>query len=320
MFVIEEDPSARNTSKKSYGGSKTSRLDPTHQTSHVGYGASSNIHSLDNETSRLATHTPLVYNTPHHSTSSDSRKANKSRFKKYAGAKTTYGDVSSGSSYTPQANYKSDRYKNVSNPSPKHSVYTPSYTDYSSSTPKYSGIATSTRPYAGVADSRYTTGVNHKDYNRYRPDANYHKDYGSKSSHGGGSASGTPSTSYYQPVSSRPYGATYQSHYADAKPAVTDSKSPYRQPELPTAKPDTYDHNNQQSLLQKEDTPEHNVSASIEEKSTKYGGKYQTSDGRIYYGGKPKKYSSKKSKRYQNRRKTMHGDQYQPEKSDRPSV
>ena len=295
-----------------------------YQGSHTNYNPSSNPYTLDQEPSRPVSNYPATYPTPHTSTSGSSytphhttthspasSKKSKSRFRKYTGAKTSYGDIGGGG-YSSHPNYESDRYKNLGygKPTSKHSQYTPS-------APKYTGATTGSYSttdgkYGGHGTSSYS------DYHRYRPDSGYHKDYGSSgaTTHTHSNPTYTSGTSYYQPVSSRPYGAQshYQPQYADIKPSVVDTRpSAQHQPDSPAARP-------QQSLRQKEDTPEHNVSASIEEKASKYGGKYQTSDGKIYYGGKPKKYSSKKSKKYHNRRKTLHGDQFPPEKSDRPSV
>ena len=339
--MIEEDPNAKKASKKAYGGSHTTRFDyPEHVPHSDNYsyntGASTNRYHMNHDVNKHPTaysmysnphatscttayHHPHsisstgTYNNPHVYSNSQSSlgsgsKKPKSRFKKYAGAKTSYGDMG-GSSYTSQPNYESGRYMNSGyggSHVSKHNQYAPSYTEY---TPAKQSAASSTG-YQSGANARYGGTTNYSDYNRYHGDTGYHKDYGSGSTHPAYSSS----ASYYQPVSSRPYGANshYQPHYADVKPAVVDTRPTHHQVDS-ASKP-------QQSLREKEETPEHNVSASIEEKASKYGGKYQTSDGKIYYGGKPKKYSSKKSKKYHNRRKTMHADQYHPEKSDRPSV
>lgn len=303
MFVVEDDPNAKKSaaakSGRAYAGSKTSRFDYPDLTNASSSSPSypSTTHSDTNKYEPASNYSAYGSVTPKSSAAAESNKP-KSRFRKYTGAKTSYGDAG-GSSYTssnPSGRY--DRYKQQESnryPAPKYDFTSSNSTKYGSGTTNY----------ASGASSRYGAGgYNPHDTSKYNSgSAGYSSGYKP-------AQSGT----YYQPVSSRPYNSSNyrpQPQFADVKPTIVDTRS--------QAASDTYQSKAQISLRQKEDTPEHSVSASIEQKATKYGGKYETSDGKIYYGGKPNKYSSKKSKRYNQRRKTTHSEQPQ-EKSDRPSV
>lgn len=327
IFVVEDDPNAKKEKKKSYGGSKTSRLQPPEHldppssyhtpSSNLGYSPSRNAPST-NYNDNIGTYDSTTYpgysyqRTP---TYADKHKS-KPRHKKYGGAKTSYGDIGSGVSYGSNTSRPSGNYESYQN----RNYTSPNHTSYSSNPGHYNKYGGSSSTYGGTANARYGGQGHHTDYGRYNTDSAYHKDYGSSGSHP--SSAYTPTTLYYQPVASRPYASTnhYQPHYADVKPEPVASRPNQHPVSSATSRNDAYDSKAHISLRKKEDTPEHSVSASIEQKASKYGGKYETSDGKIYYGGKPNKYSSKKSKKYQTRRKTAHADQHHQEKSDRPSV
>lgn len=316
MFIVEDDPAASKGSSKStkaYGGSKTSRFDYPDLSSHTSgagggsYGATSLYtkppsSSKHTESNKYEAPSYSVYSaaTPKHATSD--RGSNKSRFtkKKYGGAKTSYGDIG-GVSYQPPSTSQYDMYKkhdtNTKYPPPKY--------DYTAKS-KYGGASTGF--VSGASSSRYGAGS-------YNPSSHDSNKYGSgSSSYSSRPNPSSSSSAYYQPVTGRAYNAaSYRAEpqFADVKPSIVDTR--------PASGADNYQSKANMSLRRKEDTPEHNVSASIEQKASKYGGKYEAADGKIYYGGKPNKYSSKKSKKYNQRRKTMHGEVPQ-EKSDRPSV
>ena len=312
MFIVEDDPNtskSANKSAKPYGGSKTSRFDYPDLSSHTssatgGYGASSYTKPASSssypESNKYEPPSYSVYSaaTPKHASE---RGANKSRFtkKKYGGAKTSYGDMGGVSYANPGSTSHYDMYK-------KHDTnnkYPPPKYDYTAK-PKYGGSTTGYVSGASAA-SRYGAGS-------YNPTTHDSNKYGTS---GYSSRSNPQSSAFYQPVTGRTYNATSyrpEPQYADVKPSIVDTHPG-------SSGGDNYQSKAKLNLRHKEDTPEHNVSAAIEQKATKYGGKYETADGKIYYGGKPNKYSSRKSKKYNQRRKTTHSEAPQ-EKSDRPSV
>lgn len=304
--MVEDDPNAKGAANKtkSYAGSRTSQFDYSEQTFPGAYSSSSSAahkpqtntyeyhkpSSLIGDSSRYDSgNTYSKYSSPT-SLQAEQKRQKSARYKKYAGAKTSYGDMG-GVSYNNSASKPSNDSNRYTDYGSKYNQYRSSPSDYKPS--RY----TNNTAYSGAGSSRYA-GSGSSFYTPIKPSGT-----GTHSS-----SSFTPPTSYYQPVSSQQYGASsrFQPHYADVKPSAESSRG------------DTYETKNNLSLRKKEDTPEHNVSDAIEQKASKYGGKYETSDGKIYYGGKPKKYSSKKSKKYQTRRKTAHADDYHNETSDRP--
>lgn len=366
--MVEDDPDAKKKKKskkpKGYAGSKTSRYEYPDQSSGL-YDAGTSVsdHSLSN------TLKPAINSNMNESRSYDpvsttkyqpenpkgENRKPKSRYKKYGGAKTSYGDIGGASYANPGVsgrNVDSNRYKT-------------SYDDSSSRREPYqSGKYGSSHQYnAGRYDNKYNSGSGSGGGGGYGGDAgsssryggNYHSggynqskygnygqsrpEYGGRSNEGnsrnyGSGYKSSPSKyssssakygspgSYYQPVAAKYYDTPKrydpQPQYADVKPTLVDTH-PKHTPNAPQPHISTFE-SRATLQLQKEDSPEHSVSDAIEKKATRYGGKYETKDGKIYYGGKPSKYSGKRGKKYNQRRKTMHPEPEETEKSDRTSV
>lgn len=367
---MEDDPAAKKKSgrrARGYGGSKTSRFDfPAHlqpsssglyeaggSKSDYGLGESGTTSTASSKDDDFKAYEPVTASRYKHEDDNSSAtaeaaepKKSKSRYKKYSGAKTSYGDLGGNSAYdSPRISSRTtdtDRYQpHHTNYEDSSSRYNPSRYNTSSSSNKYD---TGSNKY-DTGSSRYGTSSGHSKYsssynpsntdyghNRYTSgnsrygtgydttshmSGRYHqpRDYntsGSNKSHY------TPSYSVYQPVGSRTYGSKkYEPQYANVQPVYTDTKSGSGSTAA-VPRSETFESRATLNLLKKEDTPEHSVSDSIEKKASRYGGKYETSDGKIYYGGKPAKY--KKSKKYSQRRKTMHADPESNEKVDRTSL
>lgn len=235
-----------------------------------------------------------------------------SRYKKrYAGSKTSYGDAGAS---TYDSGYNRSTYADSK---PSYRNYDNRYTSAASN--HYEPV--SSKRYEGASTTAYTPSY------KYEPSSHYSSRYNT------GNRYDSPRT--YSKYSNHPsrYGDGYTgSSYSSYQPATAESS--YRQ----EAKPKRYEAPAQRDTGNNADTtfktvatlkleqgenmsPEHDVSDAIEKKATRYGGRYETKDGKIYYGQKPSNYNKNKKKRYDQKRKTMHYDRVPAEegKSDRTS-
>lgn len=356
IFVVEDDPNAKKKKKskkpKGYAGSKTSRYDYPSQTAGLyDVGASVSDHTLSdtlkpsinsnmNESRSYEPVSTTKYQPEH--PKGENRKP-KSRYKKYGGAKTSYGEIGGSSYQNPGVsgrNAESNRYKTSYDDSSKHDPYqsgkygsshqyNPNRYDNKYGSGGYSGDPGSSR-YGGPGYNQSKYG----NYSQARPEyggrsnegssRNYSSRYNPPHKYDPTSGKYSSPGSYYQPVAAKYYDSPKrydpQPQYADVKPTLVDTHPKQAQPPKQPQNPISTFESRATLQLQKEDSPEHSVSDAIEKKATRYGGKYETKDGKIYYGGKPSKYSNKRAKKYNQRRKTMHPDPEETGKSDRTSV
>lgn len=110
--MVEDDPNAKKKKKfkksKAYSGSKTSQYDfPSHTSGLYDSGSSKSDYGLSSSASKPLAATSNISEsksyepicTTKYEPEKKGNKKNKSRYRKYTGSKTSYGDIG-GSSYT----------------------------------------------------------------------------------------------------------------------------------------------------------------------------------------------------------------------------